>query len=249
MTSSLHPLRPAVFADVPGLVAGFSTRPGGVSQAPFEGLNLGLSSGDERADVLENRHRLAAHVGFSPDRLAIAGQVHGAEIKLVDAPGLFPGYDGLVTRTSNLLLCISAADCAAVLLADGETDVVGACHAGWRGTVAHVVERTIKTMEAEGARPGRLRAYVSPCISREHFEVGPEVAAQFDDAFVHHLPGKEKPHVDLKAAIRDQLVRADVRPDAIEVAPQCTFAEPEAFFSYRAQRGTTGRMMGFVGML
>ena len=248
MTSDLNPLRPAAFADVPGLVAGFSTRRGGVSRPPFDDLNLGLSAGDERADVLENRRRLAEHVEFGPDALAIAGQVHGAEIKRVEAPGLFPGYDGLVTRTRGLLLSITAADCAAVLLADADAGVIGACHAGWRGTVARIAERTIEAMQAEGARPERLRAYISPCISRAHFEVGPEVAQRFDRAFVHHPPGKTKPHVDLKAAIRDQLVQAGVPPDVIEVAPQCTFAEPEAFFSYRSQHGRTGRMMGFIGM-
>ncbi|MGI9173897.1 MAG: peptidoglycan editing factor PgeF [Rhodothermales bacterium] len=249
MTSSeLAPIRPAVFDGVPGLVAGFSTRQGGVSRPPFEALNLGLSTGDERADVLENRRRLAEHVGFRPDALAIAGQVHGAEVKRVDAPGLFPGYDGLVTRTKGLLLCISAADCAAVLLADAEAGVVGACHAGWRGTVARIVEKTIEGMETEGGRPERLRAYVSPCISRDHFEVGPEVAAQFDAAFVHQTSDEEKPHVDLKAALRDQLRQAGVPAHAIEVARPCTFAEPASFFSYRAQAGRTGRMMGFIGL-
>lgn len=245
----LSPLQPTAFADAPGLVAGFSTRLGGVSAPPFDTLNLGLSAGDERAHVLENRRRLAEHVGFRPDALAIAGQVHGAEVKRVDAPGLFPGYDGLVTRASGLLLCITAADCAAVLLADVDAGVIGACHAGWRGTVARIAEVTVHMMAREGAQPERLRAYVSPCISRAHFEVGPEVAERFDAAFVHHPPRKEKPHVDLKAAIGAQLAQAGVPPETIEVAPQCTFAEPEAFFSYRAQYGKTGRMMGFVGLL
>ena len=249
MTSpELAPIRPTVFDEIPDLVAGFSTRQGGVSQPPFDALNLGLSTGDERADVLENRRRFAEHLGFRPDALAIAGQVHRAEIKPVDAPGLFPGYDGLVTGTKGLLLCISAADCAAVLLADAEAGVIGACHAGWRGTVARIVEKTIKEMETHGGRPERLRAYVSPCISRAHFEVGPEVAAQFDDAFVHWTSGEEKPHVDLKRAIQRQLRQAGVPPRAIEVARPCTFAEPSSFFSYRAQAGRTGRMMGFIGM-
>ena len=242
------PIRPDIFDGVPGLVAGFSMRQGGVSRPPFASLNLGLSTRDERADVLENRRRLAAHVGFGPETLAIAGQVHGAEIKRVEEPGLFSGYDGLVTRARGLLLCISAADCAAVLLADAEAGVIGACHAGWRGTVAGIVENTIQAIAAEGGRPERLRAYVSPCISRAHFEVGPEVAAQFSDAFVYQTSGQEKPHVDLKAALRDQLEQSGVLAQAIEVAPQCTFAEPEAFFSYRAQAGRTGRMMGFIGM-
>lgn len=248
MRADLPLLEAPPFADAPGFTAGFSTRRGGVSRPPFDAFNLGLSTGDQRADVLENRRRLAERTGFAPDALAIAGQVHGAEIKQVDAPGLFPGYDGLVTRMEGLLLCITAADCAAVLLADVQAGVIGACHAGWRGTVARIAARTVEAMEREGARADRLRAYVSPCISRDHFEVGPEVARQFGAAFVHHLPGKEQPHVDLKAALRDQLTQAGVPPSALDVAPQCTFAERERFFSYRAENGRTGRMMGFIGM-
>jgi len=93
-----------------------------------------------------------------------------------------------------------------------------------------------------------VRAYVSPCISAEHFEVGPEVAREFDVAFVRRWPGKEKPHVDLKAAIVAQLEEAGVAPEAVEVSPHCTVAEVETFFSHRAEKGQTGRMMGFIGM-
>ncbi len=248
MEAATTPLRPTVFADVPGLVAGFSTRHGGASAAPYASLNLGLSTGDEDARVQQNRRRLFAPLGFPPERLAIAGQVHGEKIKTVTEAGLFPGYDGLVTQKRGLLLCISAADCAAVLLADIEAGAIGACHAGWRGTVAGIVGKTVAALEALGAEAARLRAYVSPCISAEHFEVGPEVAAQFDAAFVRRWPGKAKPHVDLKATLAAQLEAAGVPAAGIEVSPHCTFAETDRFFSYRAENGETGRLMGFIGM-
>ena len=242
------PLRPELFRTLPGLVAGFSTRHGGVSRAPYAALNLGLSTDDLPERVQENRRRLFSSVGLSPDRLALAGQVHGAEIKTVDRPGLYRGYDGLVTQTPGLALCISAADCAAVLLADLEAGIVGACHSGWRGTVARIAERTVARMERLGAAPSRLYAYISPCISTEHFEVGEEVAAQFDPAHVYRFPDREKPYVDLKAAIAAQLEQAGVLPARIEVSPHCTFAQTEDFFSYRAEEGETGRMMGFIGL-
>ena len=245
---TLELLRPKVFGAVPGIVAGFTTRHGGVSPAPFGTLNLGLSTDDDDVHVQANRRRLAQTLGFAPDAWGVAGQVHGSDILEIDEPGLYPGYDGLITRVPGLLLGITAADCAAILLADAEAQMIGACHSGWRGTVARITEKTVAAMCERGAEPSRLRAYVSPCISMEHFEVGPEVAAQFEDAFVHYLPGKEKPRVDLKAAIAAQLRAAGVPAEHVEVAPFCTVADRARFFSYRAENGQTGRMMGFVGM-
>ena len=246
--SSPSPLRPALFDGLPGVVAGFCTRHGGGSDEPYASLNLSLSIGDDEAQVWKNRRRLCEALGFSTDQLALTGQVHGAEVKEVVEAGLYRGYDAMVTRRPGLLLCISAADCAAVLLADAEARVVGACHAGWRGTVARVVVGTVAAMARLGAKPSRVRAYLSPCISAEHFEVGPEVAREFDSAFVRRWPDKEKPHVDLKAAIVAQLEEAGLAPERVEVSPHCTVADVDTFFSHRAEKGRTGRMMGFIGM-
>lgn len=246
----MESIRPSVFGDDDSLVAGFTTRAGGVSEAPYASLNLGRSTGDDKARVEENRRRLGAHLGFPPEAWVIAGQVHGDRILRADAAGLFPGYDGLVTRRAGLLLCISAADCAAVLLADRAAGVLGACHSGWRGTVQRISAKTVAEMEALGAQAGRMRAYVSPCISAEHFEVGEEVAARFDDTFVRRpedFPDQQKPHVDLKAAIAAQLEAAGLSAAHVEVSPHGTIGESDTFFSHRAEGGVTGRMMGFVG--
>lgn len=241
-------LAPTVFDDLSGLVAGFSMRAGGISPVPYDALNLGLSTDDADANVRENRRRLFEGLGFAPDALAIAGQVHGAEVAVVERGGLYRGVDGLATTTPGVLLCISAADCAAVLLADPEAGVVAACHSGWRGTVANIAGRAVERAAALGADPGRLRAYISPCISAEHFEVGEEVAAHFDDAFVRRPDGAPRPFVDLKGAIAAQLRAAGVPGAHVEVDPHCTVASRDRFFSYRAEDGRTGRMMGFVGL-
>ena len=111
---------------LPGVVAGFTTRTGGVSVPPFDSFNLGLSSGDRREDVLENRARLLAAVGFPRDNLIIAGQVHGNHVEVVDAAGLVPETDALVTNRRGLLLGMVSADCAIVLLADSSGSIVGA---------------------------------------------------------------------------------------------------------------------------
>lgn len=240
-------ITPQSFEDLDGIVAGFSTRHGGVSEEPFTSLNLGLSTNDDRNHVLENRKRLFESVGFSIESLAITGQVHGDEVLEVDEPGLYRGYDGLITQKKGILLCLSAADCASVLLVDSKNGIIGACHSGWRGTVANITGKTIAMMAERGAQPASMRAYVSPCISKKHFEVGWEVANQFDEAYHYQIPGKEKPHVDLKAALNDQLIDAGIDSGRVEISPFCTFAQKNHFFSYRAEQGKTGRLMGFVG--
>ena len=248
--STPHPLdiiRPDVFADVDTLVAGFTTRQGGVSAPPYDTLNLGLHTGDDPDRVRANRERMCAALDMPPDGMVTAEQVHDDHVEVVEAPVQVPQCDGFVTTTPGLLLCIHTADCAAVLLADPEAGVLGACHAGWRGAVARIPTRTVRTMRREGAHPRRMRAYVSPCISAERFEVGPEVAAQFDDAFVRHPPGADRPHVDLKADIEAQLRAAGLPAARIDVSPHCTMSDTERFFSYRAAGGRTGRMIGGIG--
>jgi YfiH family protein len=223
-----------------------STRHGGVSSPPYDTLNLGRHVGDDAHCVEENRRRFCASLDTNPAWLATAGQVHGSTVRVIDAPRHEPFCDGLVTTTAGLLLAVAVADCAAVLLADPIRGVAGACHAGWRGAVRGIVADTVTAMANRGAVPAEIRAYVSPCLSREAFEVGPEVAEQFDPAVVAHPNGTERPHVNLKAALRRQLEDTGLLSSAIEVSDRCTLQEPDHFFSYRASDGPTGRMFGAI---
>jgi hypothetical protein len=239
--------RPLIFADLPHIVAGFSTRPGGVSPPPFASLNLGLHTGDHPESVQENQRRLFESVNLPVNRLVIPVQVHGMRIVTVTQPDTRTlQCDGLVTATPDLVLTIRAADCAAILLADPEAGVIGACHAGWRGAVQHIAEHTLLTMSQLGARPDRMRAYISPCISVRHFEVGPEVADQFPPTVVKTKPHWPRPHVDLKAYLTNQLHTAGIPIHSIECDPACTYERTNLYFSYRAEAGKTGRMMGFI---
>lgn len=247
MREPIELLRPRQLGGLPGVVAAFSTRRGGVSRGPFAGLNLGFSTGDEEAAVRENRRRLLEALGFPPGALATVGQVHGADVAAAEEPGHTPRHDGLVTDRRGLLLGVLVADCGAVLLADAEAGVLGACHAGWRGAAAGIARRTVERMQALGAEPERVRAYLGPCIGPEEFEVGEEVAARFDPAHVLRRPAWPRPHVDLGAAIASQLEAAGLRPEHIEAERSSTF-ETARFYSYRAEGGTTGRMMGVIGL-
>jgi YfiH family protein len=223
-------IRPALFADVPYLIAGITTR----AFAPAE------------PDAANGaRQRLAADFGFGA--VASVGQVHGSAVATVHTGGHVPEHDGLVTDRADLLLTVVSADCALVLLADPEAGVVGACHSGWRGTAANIVTRTLDAMAALGAEPTRLLAYVGPCISAEAFEVGEEVAAAFEPLHVLRRPGWPRPHVDLKAAVAEQLRAAGVPEAQTEVDAACTASDLSRFYSYRAEGGTPGRLIGFIG--
>ena len=219
-------VQPAL-ADVPDLVAGFTTR----AFSPAE-------AGQDAA-----RARLAEATGLP---VASVGQVHGTAVATVRGPGHVAQHDGLVTDRRGLVLSVVAADCALVLLADAQAGVVGACHSGWRGTVAGVAGRTVEAMTALGAEPERIRAALGPCISAEAFEVGEEVAAQFDASVVVRRPNWPRPHVDLRAELARQLAAAGVAD--VEPTDACTVGDNDRFFSYRAEDGTPGRMLGFVGL-
>ena len=242
MSAYLRPL----LADLDGVVAAYSTRHGGVSTAPFHSLNLGLNTGDEAKAVLSNQSRFLGQLGIRLDQLARAEQVHGSAVATVEAPGAYRGVDALVTARPGIALAIAAADCAVVLLVDPTARVAGAAHAGWRGAAANIVRATVRAMQAIGAVPANIHAFVGPCISAANFEVGPEVAAQFAPEHVREPVPGQRPHVDLRAVLDDQLVEVGVPEKAIETCPFCTFDRTDDFFSYRKEGGRTGRMMGVI---
>ena len=228
MTDSI--LRPDVFADLDSIAAGFTTRAFAPADEPREAT----------------RQRLAETTGF--EQIASVGQVHRADVATVEAGGHTTEHDGLVTDRPGVLLTTVAADCALVLLADPASGVVGACHSGWRGTVAGVLAETVGSMAALGAEPERMRAYVAPCISTEAFEVGEEVAAAFPPEVVARRPEWPRPHVDLRAALSRQLQALGIPEVHTEIARSCTMTETDRFYSYRAEGGTPGRMLGFIGI-
>ena len=241
-----------LLAALPGVRHAFFTRRGGVSTGVYESLNTGPGSDDDPEAVQENRARAAAVFGVGPGRLLTAYQIHSAEVVTADAPWTErPRADGVVTATPGLVCGALAADCAPVLIADSEARVVAAVHAGWRGALGGVVQAAVAAMTALGAQPSRMVAAVGPCIGPEHYEVGPEVADAFEQAglpqAVIRTSGR-RPHVDLAAAVTDQLVAAGVAPSAIDRSDCCTFRDSDLFFSHRRDAGVTGRMAAVVAV-
>jgi YfiH family protein len=146
------------------------------------------------------------------------------------------------------VVSVTTADCVPILLVDEELRVAAAIHSGWKGTVANIVGATVKELGDAGVPPSSLRAAVGPCIYREAFEVGEEVAAHFEEAFVFR-EGYAKPHVDLLAVVLAQLRGAGLVASAVETVGSCTHASPDRFFSYRRDGVSTGQALSFIGFL
>jgi YfiH family protein len=225
-----------------GFVHGFPERTGGVSTGPRSSLNLGFRWGDERAAVEENRRLLAAHVGYDPDQLQVTKHVHGTAVWKVGEPLPDPAeFDGLVCDRPGPVLGAFAADCIPMLFADPVARVCGACHAGWRGTVAGVARNVVGRMVERGARAADIRVALGPSIGPCCFEVGPEVLARFDHLGDGISAGRM---LDLREVARRLL--ADAGVDDVDATELCTSCEGDLFFSHRRDRGRTGRQAGLV---
>jgi YfiH family protein len=257
---------------------GFSTREGGVSTVyGRDSLNLGWTKEDDPVSVAENRRRFYAtaqgEMGENAGvRVVTLRQVHSAVILPIrEGDGVFEGAlqtaegkavlegDGAVTNLPGVMLGVQTADCVPVLVADVSRRVVGAFHAGWRGTVARIVERGIETMRREyGSRPEDLIAAVGPSIGACCYAVGEEVRSGFEARFgyageLFRTVEDGQMHLDLWEANRRQLLDAGMAPEAITVVGECTACAlsdgERKYFSHRAEHGVAGRMMSVVGVV
>ncbi len=236
-----------------GFIHGFPERSGGVSTGVRASLNLGKRWGDDEANVITNRHLLAAHAGYDPAELQVTRHVHGTRVWRVGEPlAADAEFDGLVCDRVGPVLGAFAADCIPILFAEPDARVCGAAHAGWRGTVGGVAANVIARMAEVGGRPARIRVALGPSIGPCCFEVGPEVVAEFRAAFGEVpgmvVAGPHKDHIDLRVATRFVLERAGVEPEAIDDRPPCTRCEGDRFFSYRRDGKAGGVHMGFIGL-
>jgi polyphenol oxidase len=223
-----------------GIRHGFFTRVGGVSEGIYQSLNGGVGSEDSPAKVAENRARMAKHLGVTPDHFLTCYQIHSPEVVVAETPwpaSERPRADAIVTRTPNLAIGISTADCGPVLLADPEARVIGAAHAGWRGALTGVIEQTVAAMEKLGAKRGRILAAAGPMIRQRNYEVGQDLLDRFvamePNTVRFFKPAKRPGHsmFDLAGYVVSRLRRAEVAE--IEDLGLCTYADPAQFYSYR----------------
>lgn len=230
---------------------GFSTRLGGVSSEPgYETLDLG--AGRDEAAINENRRRFArALSGRDGTPLVFAKQIHSAKTVYVDRPGGEYECDAFVTDVPGIIIAVKTADCVPVLFCDPENKVIGAAHAGWRGTVSGVAASCLHEMEKHGADPRKTVAAIGPCIKSCCYEVDDKFVSAVSvsecaEYCMKHITGTGKYRADLQLMNRDILISCGIPAENVYISGFCTSCGNSLFFSHRAGRGVRGLMMSGV---
>jgi YfiH family protein len=237
---------------------GFTTRHEGVSRPPYNSLNLGLNTQDQQANVEGNRSLLARAFGVSQEALVTPRQVHGSDILVISEENedfshfLSVEGDAVITNQPKVLIGVCVADCVPILLCDPLKKVVAVVHAGWKGTAAGLVAKTVAGMVSEfGCNPAALHAAIGPCIQKCCYEVDEPVKKAFlQGGIIWDECAETKPDgtwlLDLGVANQQLLVKAGLAADSIQVSGQCVCCHSEQFFSYRRDKEEAGRQMGFI---
>jgi YfiH family protein len=256
-----QPLNGLVFYQFDGLAHysdlyhGAFTRLGGVSEAPFDTLNLARSVGDDVPAVQENNRRMLGVFDMAPNRATTAWLVHGRSVAVMtqaDAGNYRQGFDAIITRERGLALTMRFADCVPIVFFDPVQRTIGLAHAGWRGVAENVVAATVAALRDNfGSNPRNLWTGIGPCISADRYRVGQEVIDLVAPACPPHAPIAQRHpdgslHLDLNAAVLSQLRACGV--ENIEDSAICTASNTAEWFSHRAENGKTGRFGVVIGL-
>ena len=246
------------FSGSPCSTQGFTTRHEGVSRPPYNSLNLGLNTQDQQANVEGNRSLLARAFGINQEALVTPRQVHGSDILVINEANedfshfLSVEGDAVITNQAHVMIGVCVADCVPVLLCDPDKKIIAVVHAGWQGTAAGLVAKTVAGMQSEfGCDPARIQAAIGPCIKKCCYEVDEPVMQAFQKGGISwdahaELKSPGKWNLDLAAANRELMMDAGLTADAIQVSDQCVCCHSEQFFSYRRDQEESGRQMGFI---
>ncbi|MDQ3000892.1 MAG: polyphenol oxidase family protein [Fibrobacterota bacterium] len=242
--------------------------PQGKSSGAYADLNLGFSCGDEPAKVSGNWLTVLTASGLAGKTLVIPRMVHGDA--MVDVDGLADppepsekealgtpatlarlnpaDADALYTRSAQRVLAVTMADCLTALVFDPVSRTAAAIHAGWRGTRARILEKALRTLADSGRiRPEKTLVALGPCLRPESLEVGAEVAASLDPAFVTRQGNRF--FFDMPGSNRAQAIDAGIAAENIRDLGGCTLLEPDRFFSYRRDGQASGRLAAFISLL
>lgn len=249
---------------IPGLVAGFSTKIGGRSTGDFASLNTGFHVNDRPEDVRANREALGQLLGLPAAAWVGACQTHGSRIARVTPAdsgkgalhydSSLPDTDGLYTEETGILLTLCFADCVPLYFLSRKHKRVGAAHAGWKGTVLGIGASLVEQWKKDGIKPEEIEAVIGPSICQNCYKVDSRVidkASQWLDGR-HPLPFSpvageaEQFQLSLQELNKLILIKAGVPQQNIRSTKRCTSCSTE-FFSHRRDKGTTGRMLGFIG--
>ncbi len=259
-----------VLSQLPFIKHGFSTRIGGVSDGMFSTMNLGRGNGpvkDEKERVLENFRRISSSIGIDVNSIVLSKQVHKTNHRVVTVEdrgkGLFvprdyDEVDGLVTDQPGITLVTQYADCVPLYFVDGKKKAIGLSHSGWRGTVAEIGRCTVEELHRQyGCEPKDIIAVIGPSICSECFEIGEDVAEEFEKAFpnaydlkiLKQIGSSNKYLCDLWAANRQVLIKAGLLEENIHISGVCTCCNDDILFSHRKSAGRRGSLAAFLTLM
>ncbi len=226
---------------------------------PYD-LSMALHTGENKKEIIENRKVIASFLKNDKNlHFIVANQTHSDHIKIISKKetkgwdsleDAVEDCDALITNETDIVLTILTADCVPVLLYDNEKKVVAAVHAGWKGTKAKIVAKTVlKMSEMYGCEPKNIIAAVAPSIGSCCYEVGEDVAKHFFDTRDGYIQKGEKYMLDLPSINKKQLLDVGLEDENIEMSDVCTACEVDRYFSYRKEQGCSGRFMSMIGMV
>jgi len=228
----------------------FTLRQGGVSPPPFNEQNFGTGLGDPDSHIEHNLHRIVKSAAL-PSLPHQAIQVHQTGILWCNGSGHMHQHqaDILISSQANTAIAVRVADCLPILLADPETGMIAAVHAGWRGTAAGIIKHAIKAMHQHGVKRENLLASLGPCIGPCCFAIGHETAIalkQSTEGAANCISRTSETHADLLEINRLQLIESGLAVTHIEAVRACTACDPDRFFSFRRDGKASGRHLAVV---
>lgn len=240
------------------MIAGFSTRNGGVSRPPYNSLNLGLGTDDQLANVEGNRATFTRTFGLSPHQLLTVKQVHGENILLIDEQNpdlshfLTVEVDAIVTNQTDIMIGVLTADCFPLLIWHAEKKIIAVIHAGWRGAANGLIAKVVQTIHTNFDCPvAELQAAVGPGVGAHDYEVDRPVRDAFRQGtgFWNEISKETRLghwNLNIPLSCQLQLEQSGLKPHNIEITKECTCCHPELFFSHRRDNGVTGRQLSFM---
>lgn len=239
-------IKPFIFNQFSEIIFGFSTRCTSSTEQPYH-FNLSYSVGDDKEKVDQNRRKFFYELGLNENLISFQKQVHEDKINFVDTSGSCGESDALITRTKNLGLAISSADCPAIFIYDPVNKIIAAVHSGWKGTEKKILAKTIRRLSDEfNCRASNLICYIGPSISQRNYEVGGEVAKKFDEEFI--LRKENKFYLNLAGANIKMLLAEGVKEKNIQVSKLCSYEYSALLHSYRRDGVKSGRALGVIAI-
>lgn len=239
-------IQSSLFLDFKEIIFGLSTKSGVKTDSPF-GFNLSFTVGDQEETVKKNRELFFNELGLSPSEIAVQMQIHSDIITIVDKGGMTGESDALITGQKGLGLAVSTADCVPVFIYDKAKKIIAAVHSGWRGTQKKIVLKTLIKLNQEfGSNASDLFVYMGPSISKKNYEVGMDVAEQFDKKYSSQIGGKIV--LDVPAVNRDLILDFGVPENQLEISPLCSYEEKNLLHSFRRDGKFSGRALGVISM-